>query len=185
MISPAAVGCRPLLAGFRYGPGTRVTEESRYMGDTLRHTSRSQEGPDAVAGDVMHGPADAVHQRFQRGLLPVTELAERFGISRKTAYKWIDRYEDGGPPSLVDRSRRPLSCPHATPRRRRDGGARGPPASSALGREEAAPHPAAESARDGLAGSEHRLRPLEATRPRPDDTPAVPAVASGAVPSPR
>ncbi len=51
----------------------------------------------------------------QRGLLPVTELAERFGISRKTAYKWIDRYEDGGPPSLVDRSRRPLSCPHATP----------------------------------------------------------------------
>jgi len=52
---------------------------------------------------------------YQRGLRPVTELAERFGISRKTAYKWIDRYEDGGPPSLTDRSRRPLSCPHATP----------------------------------------------------------------------
>jgi transposase InsO family protein len=52
---------------------------------------------------------------YQRGLLPVTELAERFGISRKTAYKWIDRYEDGGPPGLTDRSRRPLSCPHATP----------------------------------------------------------------------
>ena len=51
----------------------------------------------------------------QRGLQPVTELAERFGISRKTAYKWIDRYEDGGPPSLTHRSRRPLSCPHATP----------------------------------------------------------------------
>jgi putative transposase len=51
---------------------------------------------------------------YQRGLLPVTELAERFGISRKTAYKWIDRYEDGGSPSLTDRSRRPLLCPHAT-----------------------------------------------------------------------
>jgi transposase len=31
---------------------------------------------------------------YQRGLLPVTEVAERFGISRKTAYKWIDRYAD-------------------------------------------------------------------------------------------
>jgi transposase len=52
---------------------------------------------------------------YQRGLLPVTELAERFGISCKTTYKWIDRYEDGGPPGLTDRSRRPRSCPHATP----------------------------------------------------------------------
>ena len=31
---------------------------------------------------------------YQRGLLPIVELAERFGISRKTAYKWIGRYED-------------------------------------------------------------------------------------------
>ena len=52
---------------------------------------------------------------YQRGLLPVVELAGRFGISRKTAYKWIDRYDDAGPAALVDRSRRPLSCPHATP----------------------------------------------------------------------
>jgi putative transposase len=39
----------------------------------------------------------------------------RFDISRKTAYKWIDRYEDGGPAGLSDRSRRPQSCPHETP----------------------------------------------------------------------
>ena len=52
---------------------------------------------------------------YQRGLLPLTALANRFGLSRQTAYKWIDRYEAGGPPALADQSRRPRSCPHATP----------------------------------------------------------------------
>lgn len=47
---------------------------------------------------------------------PVTELAERFQISRKTAYKWIARYDAEGPAGLHDRSRRPHTCPHATPR---------------------------------------------------------------------
>jgi len=50
----------------------------------------------------------------QRGLQPVTEPADRVGISRKTAYKWIDRYEVEGPGGLTDRSRRPDACPHAT-----------------------------------------------------------------------
>jgi len=52
---------------------------------------------------------------YHRGLQSVTELADRFGISRKTAYKWIDRHEEEGGNGLADRSRRPLSCPHATP----------------------------------------------------------------------
>ena len=52
---------------------------------------------------------------YQRGLQSVTELADRFDISRKTAYKWIDRHEQGGIPGLTDRSRRPQSCPHETP----------------------------------------------------------------------
>ena len=30
---------------------------------------------------------------FHRGLQSVTELADRFDISRKTAYKWIGRHE--------------------------------------------------------------------------------------------
>jgi putative transposase len=30
---------------------------------------------------------------YERGLQSVTELADRFSISRKTAYKWIDRHE--------------------------------------------------------------------------------------------
>lgn len=52
---------------------------------------------------------------FHRGLQSVTEFADRFGISRKTAYKWIDRHEQNGASGLVDRSRRPQSCPHETP----------------------------------------------------------------------
>jgi len=37
----------------------------------------------------------------------VTRLADEFGISRKTAYKIIDRYEETGLEGLTDRSRRP------------------------------------------------------------------------------
>ena len=51
---------------------------------------------------------------YLRGLESVTDLADRFAISRKTAYKWIDRHEQEGLPGLTDRSRRPRSCPHAT-----------------------------------------------------------------------
>jgi len=52
---------------------------------------------------------------YQRGVFDLSDLARRYGISRKTAYKWIDRYEAEGPPGLLDRSRRPAHCPHATP----------------------------------------------------------------------
>lgn|SRR5262249_22847729 len=51
---------------------------------------------------------------YLRGLESVTELADRFAISRKTAYKWIDRHGQEGTAGLADRSRRPRSCPHAT-----------------------------------------------------------------------
>src|SRR6476661_493336 len=42
------------------------------------------------------------------------ELCRRYGISRKTGYKWLDRYARLGPESLADRSHRPAACPHAT-----------------------------------------------------------------------
>jgi len=51
---------------------------------------------------------------YHRGLLSVRELGDRYGISRKTAYKWVDRYEQAGQPGLADRSRRPHGCPHET-----------------------------------------------------------------------
>jgi putative transposase len=44
----------------------------------------------------------------------VTELAKRFWISRKTAYKWINRYKECGQDDYKERSRRPHSCPWQT-----------------------------------------------------------------------
>jgi transposase InsO family protein len=45
----------------------------------------------------------------------VALLAHRFGISRKTAYKWRGRAAAGGPDPLADRPRRPHTCPARTP----------------------------------------------------------------------
>lgn len=42
-----------------------------------------------------------------------SDTCDRFGISRKTGYKWMDRYEHGGVEELADRSRAPWSHPHA------------------------------------------------------------------------
>jgi len=44
----------------------------------------------------------------------LSELCRRYGVSRKTAYKWIARYR-GGPDVLVDRSRKPTHSPSRTP----------------------------------------------------------------------
>lgn len=45
----------------------------------------------------------------------MTELCDRFGVSRKTGYKWLRRYREGGVEALADRSRAPKTCPHRTP----------------------------------------------------------------------
>ena len=51
---------------------------------------------------------------YQTELWSMTELAEQYGISRKTAYKWVTRYECGGAAALLDQSRRPWTQPSAT-----------------------------------------------------------------------
>jgi transposase InsO family protein len=43
----------------------------------------------------------------------IAELCRRFGISRKTGYKWLARAQ-GGPSGLTDRSRRPATSPATT-----------------------------------------------------------------------
>ena len=48
------------------------------------------------------------------GLFSHSELCLRHDISRKTGYKWLDRYEVEGPDGLGDRSRRPCAHPHTT-----------------------------------------------------------------------
>ena len=42
----------------------------------------------------------------------VTELCARYGISRKTGYKWLARFLEDGRGGLRDRSRAPHRCPH-------------------------------------------------------------------------
>jgi transposase InsO family protein len=44
----------------------------------------------------------------------MSELCRRFGISRKTGYKFLNRYQREGVQGLCDRSRRPLFSPYAT-----------------------------------------------------------------------
>ena len=58
-----------------------------------------------------------VEQRYRAVLeassgVPVSEVAARFGVSRQSVHAWIRRYEQGGLSGLMDRSRRPESCPH-------------------------------------------------------------------------
>jgi transposase InsO family protein len=48
----------------------------------------------------------------RRQVFTMTELCARYGVSRKTGYKWLARYEAGGLPGLADRSRAPQHCPH-------------------------------------------------------------------------
>ena len=42
----------------------------------------------------------------------VTDVAARFGVTRKTVHAWLAKYEAGGLENLVDGSHRPRSCPH-------------------------------------------------------------------------
>jgi putative transposase len=52
--------------------------------------------------------------QYLSGLYSVSELAARFGMSRKTAYKWIERCRQDGLDGLHEHSRAPRSCPHRT-----------------------------------------------------------------------
>jgi putative transposase len=53
-------------------------------------------------------------REYATELFTVTELAAQYGISRKTGYKWLDRYEADGVDGLHDQSRRPDHSPQAT-----------------------------------------------------------------------
>jgi len=47
--------------------------------------------------------------------VPVVEVAERYGVSRKTVHVWLSRYRDGGLAGLADRSHRPHAHPWQVP----------------------------------------------------------------------
>jgi hypothetical protein len=60
-----------------------------------------------VAGDVTVDLRLQFISEYLSGLFSMTELATQYRISRKTGYKWAERYEAGGPGALHDQSRRP------------------------------------------------------------------------------
>lgn len=45
----------------------------------------------------------------------MTELCARYGVSRKTAYKWVNRYLEHGPDGLWERSHAPQRAANRTP----------------------------------------------------------------------
>lgn len=49
---------------------------------------------------------------FESCQFTMKELCERYGISRKTGYKWAHRYVEGGPGGLEDRPHVAKSLPH-------------------------------------------------------------------------
>src|ERR1700722_4764579 len=44
--------------------------------------------------------------------LSISQVASKVGVSRQTLHSWLARYEAQGLEGLVDRSHRPVSCPH-------------------------------------------------------------------------
>jgi transposase InsO family protein len=63
-----------------------------------------------VALSVVEQRLDAV--RAVLAGATVTEVAGQVGVSRQTLHSWLSRYLATGVTGLVDRSRRPNSCPH-------------------------------------------------------------------------
>ena len=72
-------------------------------------------GGDASLGGSLH-PRLAWMMCYQE-TRNVQAVCRKFGISRKTFYKWLKRYQqdNGSTTALADRSRRPHRFPRATP----------------------------------------------------------------------
>jgi len=51
------------------------------------------------------------YRDYSSGQWSMSELCDRYQISRPSGYKWIDRIEAEGPKAVEDRSRAPNSHP--------------------------------------------------------------------------
>ncbi len=54
---------------------------------------------------------------YLRQVASVTELCAHYGVSRKTGYKWIHRFQQQGLDGLNEQRRTPTACPTRTPYR--------------------------------------------------------------------
>ena len=55
-------------------------------------------------------------EEAHRSVRSFAAVCDRYGISRKNGYKWMDRWRRAGPVGLESRASRPRHCPWATPR---------------------------------------------------------------------
>jgi transposase InsO family protein len=72
-------------------------------------------GPGSVLVEL-----SVVEQRYRAVLAvlageSVTNVAAQAGVSRQSVHKWLARYRDDGLAGLIDRPKRPLSCPWQSP----------------------------------------------------------------------
>ncbi len=83
------------------------------MGDSSLSAGRTSRCPGERAVRWTSGCVSFVDCRSNEWTM--TELCERYEISRNTGYKWLGRYELEGPAGLAERSRAPASHGRATP----------------------------------------------------------------------
>lgn len=108
----------------------------------------------------------------------MTELAERYQISRKTAHKWVERYEGDPERGLADRSRAPHVHGRAMSEATRQAVLALRRQFSALGPEEAAGGVSGTRARAVVAGGQHDWRRVA---PRRGQRAAPPSAVYGAL----
>jgi transposase-like protein len=105
-------------------------------------------------------------------------VCRRFGISRRTGYKWLARFEEEGAAGLFDHSRAPLHHPQTISSRIAERCLEVRRASSELGTRKGASLSGAAGAGGGVAGGEHDWRTV---RPRRVDGEAQAAPAQPAL----
>lgn len=66
--------------------------------------------PHQNARTTVHSRALMV-KRVRKEGMKASEVAEQLGVSRRTVYKWLARYRQGGEAGLLNRSSRPHICP--------------------------------------------------------------------------
>jgi putative transposase len=52
---------------------------------------------------------------WNNGYSSKTDLSQKYGVSRPTVYKWLERYKRSGIEGLVEQNRAPKNCPNKTP----------------------------------------------------------------------
>ena len=82
------------------------------MGDTMLCSGGAAH---AVEGVTVTEQRENFLRDCRLNFYSISELAEQFSISRKTACKWINRYQHCGKAGHKEFPRKPHSCPWETP----------------------------------------------------------------------